>query len=346
MSARDISDNLSIRPIRKDECAEFSELCSEYIGANYDDIDETFAENIVAAHEKGFDPLGYFTKTKSIWVLDQKGSMLGFLVATEKRGGSVKFAPGIMKPKFQRKGFGTVMWKEVEKIYCKKGARKIYNHAPLRRFDLFKWVVSLGLRMEAHLIEQYRPGQDEYVAGRFLQETKTTAPLPILPGKRKNEVKLKIREYEDGDQKEISALLLEEMPRWYDEIDQNFVDSIITAIPRFKDSFRKKGKRVFIVESKEEIVAATVATPKRGGAVKLVPFIVRRDMNSREMGEQLLQHVQKHMEGPETRKLYTLLPLVDFVSTQAFRSLDFKIEGLVREPYKNGIDNIFLGKIL
>jgi ribosomal protein S18 acetylase RimI-like enzyme len=345
MSTTIASDRLSIRPIKKDECNEFSKLCLEYIGANYDDIDETFAANILAAHEKGFDPLGYFTKTKNIWVLDQDGEMLGFLVATEKRGGSVKFAPGIMKPEFQRKGFGTFMWQNVEKIYCTKGARKIYNHAPLHRMDLFKWVISLGLKMEAHLLEQYRPGQDEYVAGKFLQRPKTTAQY-TLPEKGKNGPKAKIREYQDGDQKAISALLLEEMPRWYDEIDQNFVDSIITAIPRFKESFREKGKRVFVAESRGEIVAVTVATPKRGGAVKLVPFILHHDVSSHELGQQLLQFAQNHLKKSEARKLYTLLPFPDFVSIHTFKSLGFRAEGLIREPYKNGIDNIFLGRIL
>jgi hypothetical protein len=79
-----------------------------------------------------------------------------------------------MKPQFQKKGFGTIMWKNVENIYLNKGARKIYNHAPLRRTDLFKWVVTLGLKVEAYLVEQYRPAQDEYVAGKFLREPKAT----------------------------------------------------------------------------------------------------------------------------------------------------------------------------
>jgi hypothetical protein len=344
MSARIVSDKLSIRPIKKDEYNEFSKLCMAHIGANYDDIDETFASNILAAHEKGFDPLGYFTKTKSIWVLDRDGEMLGFLVATEKRGGSVKFAPGIMKPEFQHKGLGTFMWQSVERVYCKKEARKIYNHAPLHRMDLLRWVISLGLKMEAHLLEQYRPGQDEYVAGKFLQEPKTT-PQYTLPEKG-TKPKTKIREYQDGDQKGISALLLEEMPRWYDEIDQNFVDSIVAAIPRFKESFREKGKRVFVAESAEEIVAVTVATPKRGGAVKLVPFIMRHDTGSLEMGQQLLQFAQNCMRELKTRKLYSLLPFPDFVSISTFKSLGYRAEGLLREPYKNGIDNIFLGRIL
>jgi ribosomal protein S18 acetylase RimI-like enzyme/N-acetylglutamate synthase-like GNAT family acetyltransferase len=343
MSATSLANTLSIRPIQKDEYGEFRKLCLDYIGANYDDIDETFANNILIAHEKGYDPLGYFTKTKSIWVLDREGEMLGFLVATEKRGGSVKFAPGIMKPQFQKKGLGTIMWRNVENIYLNKGARKIYNHAPLRRTDLFKWVVTLGLKVEAYLVEQYRPAQDEYVAGKFLREPKATLPQITLPEEQKIAPKITIREYQDGDQQGISTLLLEEMPRWYDEIDQNFVESIITAIPRFEESFRKKGKRVFVVESREEIIAVTVVSPKRGGAVKLVPFTMRPDMNSCEIGERLLRYIQKKVDA---RKLYALVPTTDLVSVQTFRSLGFRVEGLLREPYKSGVDNIFLGNIL
>lgn len=43
--------------------------------------------------------------------------------------------------------------------------------------------------------------------------------------------------------------------------------------PCFEESFRKKGKKVFVVELKEEIVGIVVATPKRGGAVKLFPIL-------------------------------------------------------------------------
>ena len=340
-----VMDELRVRPLRKDEESEFEELVIHYIGLWYDDIEESFTQIILEAHKRGYDPLGYFTKNKTIWVAYLKGEMCGFLVGTEKRGRSVKLAPGIVKPEYQRRGIGTKLWKEVEEIYRKKGLRKIYNHAPLYRFDLLKWVTSLGLRLEAHLKEHYRKGQDEYVAGKFINPRKGSPSIkPILWSN--HNVQYSIRDYEEEDQKSLEMLILKEMPRFYDEIDKAFVNSIVDAEKRFKETFKRKGKKIFVVTELSKVIGCCVATPKRGGAVKLAPFLFYPEKANYRMAMDLLEHVEEFFKKLGYRKLYAPIPVYDIESCYVFKKQGFEIEGILREPYKPGVDNYFFGKII
>jgi len=337
-------ESLKVRPLKKSEEEEFKELTTYYIAQWYDDIDDSFAQIILDAHKSGFDPLGYFTKNKTIWVAEYDGKMAGFLVGTEKRGGSVKLAPGIMKPEYQRKGLGTKLWQNVEDIYRKKGARKIYNHAPLYRFELLKWVTRLGLSLEGHLHEHYREGQDEYVAGKLLNETvPTKIETQRWSGQHTDH---SIRDYRDGDKKQFKKIILQEMLRWYDEIDSSFVESILSARKQFDKTFQKKGKKVFVVEDKGELIGCCVATPKRGGAVKLVPFLFLPEKGTFEAASDLLYELESFFSKSGYRKLYASLPVYDLDSCLAFRNHGFQIEGYIKEPYKTGVDNLFYGKLI
>jgi len=335
---------LKVRPLQKSEEKEFRELTIYYIGLWYDDIDESFAQNIIDAHNRGFDPLGYFTKTKTIWVAECNNQMYGFLVGTEKRGGSVKLAPGIIKPEYQKKGIGTQLWRRVEDIYRQKQARKIYNHAPLYRFDLLKWVTTLGLNLEAHLKEHYRKGQDEYVAGKFLNRR---IPQYVESIQWKDaEVNYIIRDYEESDVVQLENFILKELPQWCDEIDSSFVKSIIQAERRFKETFRKKGKKIFVIESEGNLIGCCICSPKRGGAVKLAPFLLCSAKANYKMGEEFLSYIKDFFVDEGYRKLYALVPSLDLGSCRTFRRQGFEIEGLLREPYKDGIDNLFFGKMI
>lgn len=332
-----------VRPLIKAEAEEFDALTTQVIGHWYDDIDDTFARIILDAHFQGSDPLGYFTKAKTIWVAELAGEMKGFLVATEKRGGSVKLAPGIMRPGFQGQGLGTKLWREVERIHAERGARKIYNHAPLYRFELLKWVTTLGLKLEAHLSEHYRRGQDEYVAGKLLvRGAPPAAPSAPWTG----HARCRVRSYEPSDRPEISRLVIDEMAGSYGEIDEGFVESIINGESRFEASFREKGKKLFLLDGDDGLVGCCVGTPKRGRAVKLVPFLLRPTKGSAAAADALLQHVTDYFRRIGYRKLYAPIPVTDSGAVATFRRGGFEVEGYLREPYRAGIDNIFFGKAL
>ena len=349
MEQIEINRDLVIREMKRKETNEFRELALSVIGVYYDDIDESFADNIIRAHEKGFDPLGYFTRKKMVWVLERKGETLGYLVATEKRGKSVKFLPQFTKDPYRHKGFGSIMWLALERKYRDMGFRKVYNHLPANRFDLLEYVLKLGLKVEAHLSEQYRPGQDEFVVGKFLRpHNSKQIIIQDIPKQIHGTFSIEIKELKDTDPKEFSAFLLERLPRYYDEIDQSFVDSILAAEDRFDMSYMAKGKKTFIIENGGEIVGFCVTVPKRGGAVKISPFTVEHRFLSDTLARKIVGHIIEFYreKGISIRKLYSLIPYSENILVENLKSVGFAVEGLIREPYKPGVDNIFLGRLV
>lgn len=334
---------LTFREIQEDEIPEFKRLAINEIGKHYADIDDSFAENIVRAHRKDRDPYGYFTKTKTIWAGEDGGETVGYIVGTEKRGGSVKISPILVKEPRRQQGYGSELWRRAESHYEDEGHRKLYTHAPLYRDELYKWFSDLGAHLEAVLREQYDRGQDEFIMGKMLNNP-TPENLPAENGLTLTEVDFEVSELVPDYEPSFRDLILTEMTQWYDEIDDKFVTGIIDAQERMDEGYKKKGKTVYVVVRDSEVCGCCVATPKRGGSVKLVPLLFR-DNGTAEMAKRLLQDIHKDFKDTH-RKFYIMLPHLQTELLNLLREEGFQVEGFLRDPYKPGIDNIFLGKFI
>lgn len=335
--------NTTFREIHESEIPEFKRLAVKEIGKHYADIDDSFAENIVRAHRKDRDPIGYFTKTKTIWAGEKEGDTVGYIVGTEKRGGSVKVSPILVKEPYRQQGYGTELWQRVEAHYEADGHRKLYTHAPLYRDELYAWFSDLGAHLEAVLREQYDSGQDEFIMGKML-DNPAPGNLPVENGLATADVEFEISELASEYESGFRDLILNEMTRWYGEIDDEFVTGIIDAQERMDEGYKKKGKTVYVVTIDDEVCGCCVATPKRGGSVKLVPLLFR-DNGTTDMVNGLLKRIQDDFNNTH-RKLYIMLPHLQTELLNLLRRDGFRIEGFLQDPYKAGIDNIFLGKFI
>lgn len=334
---------ITFREADESEIPEFKRIAIAEIGKHYADIDDSFADNIIRAHKEEQDPYGYFTKTKTIWVGEDEGETIGFIVGTEKRGGSVKISPVLVKEPYQQQGYGTELWEKVEAHYKREGHRKLYTHAPLYRDELYKWFSDLGARLEAILSEQYDTDQDEFIMGKMLKEPnpdELQSESGLQDAKLDFEISGLSPEYESG----FRDLILNEMTRWYDEINEDFVTGIIEAQERIDEGYKKKGKVVYLVIEDDAVSGCCVATPKRGGSVKLVPMLFD-DNGSEDMVKGMLQHVYSDFQETH-RKLYIMLPHLQTELLDVLRKDGFYIEGFLQDPYKPGVDNIFLGKFM
>lgn len=338
---------ISIRRIQEDEIPEFRELALREIGAEYADIDKSFADIIVQAHQHEQDPFGYFTKTKTIWTGLYEKKIVGYLVGTEKRGGSVKFSPILIKGEKRRQGFGTLLWREVEAHYRSKGHRKVYTHAPWSRKELYHWFSELGYSLEGILAEQYDRGQDEFVMGKFLEPPPDEVPnLPQTSSiDTDSDRSFTVRRFEEGDAEQFMSLINDQMAQFYEEVGTEFAENILKARNRFDKGYKAKGKAVFVVESGGNLLGCCVGSPKRGGSVKLVPFIFTDGADS-AIVEGLLSDVVMFFTNQGYRKVYSLVPHLQTGIIEILRHENFNIEGLIRAPYKHGVDNVFLGKFL
>src|SRR5205807_9969464 len=57
---------VALRKIASAERAEYESLVQKYIGANYDEIDASFARRNLEVHDLGHDPAGFFTRRKEV----------------------------------------------------------------------------------------------------------------------------------------------------------------------------------------------------------------------------------------------------------------------------------------
>lgn len=335
-----------IRPLYPEEGERFCELVLRYIPQGYDQIDENFPQHILLSYFKGYDPFGYFTLRKTIWVLEYEGKMSGFVVATEKRGGSVKFGPTIIEPAYQGRGFGLKLWQEVEEHYAALGKRKVYGTWPAKRIDVLRFATKAGWKLEALLREHYRPKQDEYVSGKMLQPSQPFGQPSFRQPPARSQWEGEVSLLKPNQEKAVADFLLSYLPLYYDDIDAVFVRSVIAAHKRFGQGLHLKGKRVFVATQKDRTIGGiAIATPKRGGSVKVGPLVLSPYIDIVKVVQKFIATIKRYFFQMKIRKLYTITPIYESQVIWTFRSLGFEPEGLLREPYKAGVDMVVLGHL-
>lgn len=331
----------SFRDIREEEHQDFREMVSDYIGKRYADIDHSFADHILESHEAGEDPVGYFTKRKHVFSIEQNGALLGYVVTTWKRGGSVKFGPTLIKEEHQKQGLAPQIRARLDDHLRGQGVRKTYSTIPDDHTAAYKYLISAGHMVEGHLARHYSRDHGELVFGKLLRSPEDPN-LPPPPDRVREEPTEIIDEIRDFSR--FADFVLDRMEPWYAGIDEDFVRSIYDAADRYPaEDLSKKAKKVFIAENDGDILACVVCTIKRGGAAKLAPFLTKTAPN---LATDLLDQADEWANSEGLRKLYSLIPVLDPGLYQAFRSHSYEGEAHLREPYRPGIDMLVLSKFL
>jgi len=168
-----------LRELFPHERARFASEVLVSIPILYDEIDESFVDHILDSHTRGSDPTGYFTIRKKVWALahEERSEMLAFTVASEKRGGSVRFGPTVVLPEYQGLGLYTVLTRLREQLYSSRGFRKWYCTCPENCTKIRLTLSKQGYMTEAILREQFRVGTNELVIGKL---TTRTEPLSLF----------------------------------------------------------------------------------------------------------------------------------------------------------------------
>jgi predicted transcriptional regulator/RimJ/RimL family protein N-acetyltransferase len=332
-------DDIRFRSISDSEIEEFEHLSTEAIGENYDQIDETFARSIVDADREGHDRYGHFTRGKRIRVVLIDGRKAGFIVTTHKLGGSVKYGPFILTSEFRRKGLGPRVRQKLDARLKEQGVRKSYSTIPDDHYAL-KYLLKCGYTVEAHLREQYSIDHGDLVLGKVLNEI-ARPPISTLPAR----TEVVGGEITSGVQSaEFRRYIMANIGHFYDEITLEFCDQLILALERFDPSNPVgKGKRIYVIQDHEgRIHGAVICSVKRGGSVKLAPFLLNTTI---ALGLRLLHFAEREMTFPGiTRKFYTHIPLADAALLGLFSENGYVPEGILHEPYRPGVHMVVMSR--
>lgn len=151
-----------------------------------------------------------------------------------------------------------------------------------------------------------------------------------------------IRDYRKEDLPAVKWLMLQYLPRFYSEMDEQFVQNMIEAHRQKIVSYATKHKVIFVAERNGEVVGFLTSTPKRGGGVKLFPSLAI----TLDVEKALLAYAIRHFKKVGRRKVYGFVPSTETDRIRLYLELGFKTEEILLEPYKTGVNEVGLGKVI
>jgi len=331
-----VSDKIS-----EDDANNFIYLFTENIPNYYPYSTDLTAKSIINSHNLGRDPYGYFSKTKKIWkAISKEGLTIGFTVVTEKRGGSIKFGPTLIQESYRNQGVGSNLRLQLEAVYAALGYRKAYSTTNAKNIAAIFYLLKIGYTIEACLKRHYTNNTDELILGKFISDAQRSLHESYL-----STVVVDVSNSLDENNSESEKVLLRKMQPFYSEIDKSFIRGIrdcLTDKVLKDEQFYVEKKKVMFKSDDEQSIAITV--PKRGGCVKASPII----FSSQEEVNRflLLEVINFYRQKTENHKIYTLCPLAQADNVLLLKSLNFVVEGVIREPYKQGVDFLVLSYYL
>jgi predicted transcriptional regulator/GNAT superfamily N-acetyltransferase len=317
--------------------APFVKLVTEDIGKWYDDIGVEFAESIIISHEKGLDPHGLLSLRKTVHAFVSSGIRIGYSVATEKRGGSVKFGPTVLHREFQGHGFGLQGRRLLEEVYKKRECRKAYSTIPDSHHEALTYLLKAGYRVEAHLKAHYSRDHGEFVLGRRLGKRGTNKWVDPRPTAVREGV---VITPDAPPERNLRAFISSHLSLSYDGLDDGFVSELSEA--RSEAIQEAKPRGTMFARAGADVVGLCVVSGKRGGAVKLAPFAAADD--PKLVGLLFEESEDFAHRTFEARKLYTVIPAACGMYREELEKLGFELEGLLTEPYRPGIDMFVYSK--
>lgn len=331
---------VKLNPIRASQHARYKKLVIKHISASYADIDETFPASALKVHALGYDPAGFFTVRKEVLeVFNNRQVPLGFTTLTYKSGGCVKTGPTILFPQFRGRGFGLATRRAIEERAVKTGSRKIYCTCPDTNDATIRYLLTSGMRIEAHLERHYATTHDELVFGKLLvADEPNGSTLPRCEGRNGRLV-----DPEGLNPKQLAADFKRMFELTWSPVTIQFAEALVRQAMKKEVAHAAKPKRLVCLTSGGHCVAAIVLLPKRGGAVKAM---LLRSASGESSSGQLIEAAANVARNIGGRKIYFLHPVYDASVVRLLRHAGFQQEGLLRAPYRAGQDVVVMSRFL
>jgi len=328
---------------------EFIAMCNASIGINYNQIDDSFGMGMIEANKLG-EPHGLYSKDFELWVREENSQMQGFVSLVKKRGGSSKIKALIVNPSARGMGIGSQLYEFAMNRLEASGARKVYGTDAFIDYFAIKYdLLKGGFEVEGSLRDPDKEGVPEIIIGRMLQRgipTQTIAPSR----KPKNEgLDIKVSEFQREDLPGVRQIVLGMMPKFYGDINDDFVNRMVSAHERFTEQgleYSVKPRIMHVAEIDDQVVGVGLFAPKRGGSAKLSPFLVAPQFQSMGVGSALIEDIEAHAKELNIRRLYHHFPSCSIMSQLFFAKHGYLPEARIREPYSPGTDEIVASRVL
>ena len=291
------------------------------------------------------DPHGLFTLQKYFLVYEKADRIHACVGISHKRGGSTKIGPFLLAPeapKGSRIRIAMTVARAAVDDARRLGRRKVYATVSASNVGFFKILEAFGGACEAKLSNQYQEGSDETVWALRLDDTNEAAAGSVVTSalgvpEEKFEATA-VSPYGNSDKAFLEGQFAT-LAEWHSDVDETFTDAMVSAHARGRNGtrldFQEKCAAIFVARQSGRPVGLTIATRKRGGALKAYPLFGSRDVQTA-----LLSALHKVGRENRCRKLYTYCHETDSRQYEWLTSMGFRSCGLIRAPYKAG-HNLF-----
>lgn len=152
----------------------------------------------------------------------------------------------------------------------------------------------------------------------------------------------------EEDAELFTHLLVTELPAFYDEVDSSFPEMIVRAARAGHDpcGYFTRAKQVFVGRQAGRPVVFTVASHKRGGAVKIGPTVVVPELRRGGTGTVFRHEVESRLHAGGARKLYLTITSTNTRTVLFNLGLGYQIEGVLNDQYRKGARELVLGKLI
>jgi predicted transcriptional regulator/ribosomal protein S18 acetylase RimI-like enzyme len=335
-------DDVKLASFCESNYSDFVELVEKHIGLSYLETGKDYARKIYELHKESEDNEGVFTLNKKLLEIKVQGKLGGFIVLTEKLGGSIKTGPVIFHEEFRSLGYGKRLRQILHLVLGAAGFRKVYCTVPVNNTSAVNYLLSSSYRLEAHLSRHYHYNHDEFVFGFNLAKYRGYSQCferQLLP--------ISFMERVHKKDNEIVSFLKEQFSSYIFGVDIAWASRQIDSSIDFHKSGELQFKtRIVFSGAYLERNVGSIAVLKRGGSVKFI--LLTKTCHKKDLTA-FIVFMEKELlriDNINIRKFYSNIPLFDADVIRCFYDAGYCAEGILEAPYNQYSDMIVLAKVI
>jgi GNAT superfamily N-acetyltransferase len=311
--------NIEVRLLVPADLPLLEALVSEHVSYRYPGTEPDYALSLAQDFLTARIRRPSFTIARIVYTVTIDGRAAGFVVASNKLGGSVKLGPVVVTPKFRRSGLGRQLLLDVEKRIKRANVRRLYLTTPADDNDAMRGLaLELGFSEEAVLRRQFSLERDEIVLGKVL--TSGDSSLNSSEGTADD-----------------FGWLGNQLCKLFYDADGNRNHHIARILHRSGlNDFSEPGWRLVT-----HATSATFVDPKRGGSVRLGPITY----SDKSLQEGLIRSVLDLPWVRASRRQFATFRTADKELLEIFFNYGFQLEGRLIAPHRPNEDAFVVGKV-
>jgi ribosomal protein S18 acetylase RimI-like enzyme len=262
-------DNVCVRDAIPSDFPYIAAVMNNTLAEHYGGDHLAHARRIFRAHMDGhIDRVGQFSVEQRTLIATIKDDFAGMLHVVGKRQGTYKISPLIVARDYRGEfGVGSKLLAHAEEYAKRNGARELYCTVTGHNGRALRFFEDRGFLCAGMAEGYYKIGMREYLMYK---------PLGVPNGgARPQWSSVRFAPFTHQYTAQAKRLILSRIPQDFQGIDSRWVDALLVAYARRQsnDIHLKYCLIYILADDQNDVWGIVAATPKKGGSIKLMPFV-------------------------------------------------------------------------